>query len=109
MTSAYMHETADFLQSKGFELTIEQKEYCSENVVRLATIYHLKKGAEIEWGLEDLSVDATNKFFLEIKRHHGLKSFSTALDSWKYFDSRIEFKYQPTEGRTNALSLMYSF
>jgi len=74
-----------------------------------STQYRLVAEPEV-WTLEVVAYpDGHVRYYLEIERYHGLKSRSFPLDSWKFRESHIEFRYQahPESGLALTFELSY--
>ncbi len=104
MSADYLAATAGHLARCGFAVSVDQTNYGDEAT---AQRYHCV-GLAMEWVLEVVSHPAAeDRFFLEIVRHHNLSSASFPLDSWRFFDDRIEFKYYADETSGMGLSLVF--
>lgn len=105
MTADYMVQSVEFLANHGFEQATESRFYGDETS---ATVYRMRRGPEEILELEAVRYESGEEsFHLQIESFHGLTSTSYRLDSWKYFDHRIEFKYgvDPQTGRGLSLVL----
>ncbi len=95
MSHDYMKETCAHLATCGYTLDEEEVSY-GENEVgeqSIGFVYHLKN-ENTHFKLETLQHGShEDRYYLEIVSFHEMKSFSFELDSWRYFDDRIEFKY----------------
>jgi hypothetical protein len=95
MTAEYMRETAAHLEKKGYRVDIETDSVSrdDQNVFN-RTRYACIKGESEHFVMECLSYSSgTTSFFLEICKYFDIYSHSFPLDSWKYRDHQIEFKY----------------
>jgi hypothetical protein len=109
MTAAYMRQAAEFLTSRGFALAEEHAELGEIDGAKCtSTRFVLTRGAHEHLVLELVEHPKEEaRYFLEITRFHGLRSFSFPLDSWKFRGASIEFKYYalPDSGLGLALTL----
>jgi hypothetical protein len=95
MSAAYMRQTSEHLGTKGFTVQAEfdQIEGAQGNVFP-RTRYHCTKAPSVHLVLEAVSYPQDkDRFFLEVRQFHSLYSHSFPLDSWKFRDHQIEFKY----------------
>ncbi len=92
MTRAFLAETVEHLAERGLGAQSRQVSYGSSEEA-MGTQYELS-ARDVQLVIEIVEhVDAEDRFFLEIANFHGMRSTSFPLDSWRYFDDRIEFKY----------------
>ncbi len=105
MTPAYMAETAEFLRGEGYALSIDEQTYGAGAHAPKATCYTVQRGPALHLVLETVhDVDGGVRYFLEIVRYFGLRSYSFPLDSWKHFPDRVEFKFIPKDATGLGLS-----
>jgi hypothetical protein len=96
MSAAYMKQTAAHLERKGFTVNTEQDTKAGPNgTIFERSRYHCRKTEDQYFILEVLqyAADSEESYFLEICRYFNLYSHSFPLDSWKFRDHQIEFKY----------------
>ncbi len=95
MSLSYMEETVSFMQERGFEVAREEEELVDDSdATAQIRRFVLRRGAEEHLELETVSYpDGKETYYLAIPRLHSLSSFSFPLDSWKYRDAYVEFKY----------------
>ena len=91
MTLAYLEQTLAHLRSKGFAVQSDESHYGEPNVT--GKCFHLQRD-DLHLAIEAVEhPECEVRFFLEIPRIRSLRSTSFPLDSWRFFDDRIEFKY----------------
>lgn len=110
MSPEYAAETADALAGHGYHCEVEREERENDGApVFSATRYHLS-APDQQLTLEVLVYpDNEVRYFLEITGFHGLSSYSFELDSWKYRDRHIEYRYytHPETGGALTLKIPY--
>ncbi|MEM6992469.1 MAG: hypothetical protein AAF721_18290 [Myxococcota bacterium] len=93
-----MEETAEFLAGRGYRLLVEPVLYGGTDAAAKATRYELRCGEHQHLVLETLQhPGARPRFYLEIRRFYGMRAYSYPLDSWKFFEDRIEFKFNAAD------------
>ncbi len=107
MSGDYLAETANYLKNKGLELEVQSHAY---GETAKSQRYALSFGENLLLELESVShPDAPERFYLELKRYFGMRAFSFALDSWRYFDDRVEFKFYAPAQTSVGLSFILEF
>ncbi|MEL6343084.1 MAG: hypothetical protein AAFV53_08105 [Myxococcota bacterium] len=95
MSTTYLEQTIDWLKVQGF--VVERTEDTAEQhgkILFTRTRFDLRRGPDEHLGIEELCYpDGRQIWYLDIVRFHGLRSTSFPLDSWKYRDAYVEFKY----------------
>jgi len=108
MSKQYMKKTAEHLKEKGYSL--EEKVVPYGNDGAMGTQFVLQREPKQHFILETLEYSkAAPAYFLEIVQFFGLTSFSFPLDSWKYFQDRVEFKYYVLDNTGIGLSFTLRF
>jgi hypothetical protein len=109
MTAAYMRKAAEFLVERGFSLAEERSELGEVEGGKCGSLrFVLTRGPDEHLVLELVEHPGEGeRYFLELVRFHGLRSFSFPLDSWKFRGTSIELKYYalPDSGLGLALTL----
>ena len=107
MSARYMGEAARFLKSHGFALKEERTFVGEINGVKCLSIrFVLTRGSEEHLVLEVVEHPREGeRYFMEIVRFHGLRSFSFPLDSWRFKAASIELKYYALPDSGLGLSL----
>ena len=115
MSAEYMSESVQAMASKGYQLTSSTEAH-EPHDERIQTDTHVLRRfdstlkVEQELILESIKYrDQSERYYLEIKKYHGLRSFSFPLDSWRHFDDRIEFKYYVLTTSGLGLSFIVDF
>ena len=110
MTPLYMAETAEFLSGEGYRLTVGRAHYGEGALAAKSTRYELLRGEHQHFVLETVEhPEACTRYFLEVVDFFGMRAFSFPLDSWKFFDDRIEFKFVPVDATGLGLSFIIEF
>ncbi len=110
MSPDYARETAEALESCGYDRVTEEEtvSHAGEDCYR--SIRHRLTAAQQKLVLECVIYpDDDVRYYLELVRYFGLRSSSFPLDSWKYRDDRVEFRYytQPSTGAALTFVLTY--
>jgi len=107
MSHTYLRETLDFMTQRGFTMRSEEDRQTPPGGGPgfSRTRYHLER-SDAYFRFEYLEHDAQDhgRYFMEIVRYHGLWTYSLELDSWKWRNHQIEFKfiYHPESARALA-------
>jgi hypothetical protein len=110
MSPEYAAETARVLEQRGYRLETSDEERLDGDVLRFTVTRYIFSAPAQRLGLEVLRYpDNDVRYYLEIFEYHGLSSYSFELDSWKYRDDYIEFRYytHPETGGALTLKLLY--
>lgn len=100
MSLGYMEKTVEFLQTRQFDVLRTKDNFADEQGnITVRHTFSLTRGDTESFRLETLvRHDGTLVYYLEIVRFHGLRCYSFPLDSWKFRDAFVEFKfYAPAE------------
>ena len=111
MSPEYAQETANFLAQQGFTLDLKTQPVLDKHTQekRYQSTQYRLTCTQQNLVLEVVSYpDDSHRYFLEIQ-HYFLASFSFELDSWKYRDEHIEFRYytNPETGGALTFKLFY--
>jgi hypothetical protein len=106
MSPNYASETADVLANHGYSLKTDEQECTNQTELRYNAIrYHLTAKNQ-ELILEVVSYpNGDNRYYLEIVQYLGLSTFSFELDSWRFRDDHIEFRYYTNSETGEALTI----
>jgi hypothetical protein len=107
MTPKYLADAADAFVRHGFALTRTEAVLGQvEGRPCTSTKFELERGDAERLVLEvvDHPVEG-HRYFMEIARFHGMRSFSFPLDSWKVRPTTIELKYYALADSGLGLSL----
>lgn len=99
MSHDYMRETVEVMGRAGFAVEhSESAEPDPAQPVYERAEYHLRRGDAEDLVLECLTYpDGVETYWLELRKLHTLRSYSFELDSWKYRDESVEFRYYGRE------------
>lgn len=110
MSPEYAKETAANMAERGYTLSIDKEKRTDGSIIRFkATRYQLTAENQ-KLVLEVIRYpDDEVRFFLEINQYFGLSTFSFELDSWRYREDFVEFRYytHPETGGALTFKLQY--
>jgi hypothetical protein len=110
MSPKYAAETASELAQHGYTCEQSEEERRDGDVLRFKATRYALTAPRQRLIMEVVSYpDGDTRYFLEIAEYHGLSSFSLELDSWKYRDDYIEFRYYTNPETGSALTLKISY
>ncbi len=110
MSPEYARETASVMAKRGYTLEVKEKERIDDDILRFKGVYYHFSADQQNLVLEVLRYpDQQVRYFLEIAQYYGLSSFSFELDSWKYREEYIEFRYYTNPETGGALTLKLQF
>lgn len=107
MSHDYLRETLDFMKGRGFTMRTEEDRQGSPGGGSGFSRhrYHMER-ENTYFIFEYLEHDMQDhgRYFLEIVQYHDLWTYSLELDSWKWRNHQIEFKfiYHPESARALA-------
>jgi len=99
MSLGYLHETIQALEERGYT-SLKTEDNLEKDGVKIfdRTRYELTHGEEVQFNLEYLLYpNGEETFWLEIKKYYKMWSYNFEIDSWKYRDDRVEFRYYTRE------------
>lgn len=110
MSPEYAAQTAGELTRHGYVCQQSEEERKDGEILRFtATRYALSAPGQ-QLILEVVRYpEGDARYFLEIAEYHGLSSYSLELDSWKYRDDFIEFRYYTNPETGGALTLKIAY
>ncbi|MEM1249409.1 MAG: hypothetical protein AAGK22_23750 [Acidobacteriota bacterium] len=101
MSPDYAETTARALARSGYSLHKTRSTVSGNRATYGSTRYELR-APNRRFVLEVVDQEGEpSRYFLEIGEHHGLRTVSLELDSWKFGDRCIEFRYV-TDPRTGG-------
>ncbi|MDH3226265.1 MAG: hypothetical protein OEM67_04150 [Thermoleophilia bacterium] len=106
MSHEYLRETVRVMQGSGFELASPASSSRSGGGPGYeSSRYELTRGDAEHLVLECLEYpDASETYWLELRKVHTIRSFSFQLDSWKHGEAQVEFRYYP---RADGVALTF--
>lgn len=95
MSVAYLADTVASMAENGWTLESDEEYVVVEGVLSsMITKHRLTQGEDRVLSIEAIAyADGTESYFMAIERYGYITSTSFPLDSWKYRDNRVEFKY----------------
>jgi|GEM_PF-1479109 len=112
MSTAYMTETVEYLETQGFRRTTTPLTKERDGVVIYEGERHELVVGQADTEFLALEVfrypDGTERYFLELVAFHGMMSYPFELDSWKHRPDRVEFKYYAPADTGVGLSFILS-
>lgn len=110
MSADYAEETARALAERGYRCERSEERRMDGEVLRFSATRYALTAPGQRLLLEVLAYpDGELRYFLEIADYHGLSSYSFELDSWKYRDEYIEFRYYTHPETGGALTLQIAY
>ena len=99
MSLGYLQETINALEERGYK-SIKTEDDLQKDGVKIydRTSFDLSLGEDVRVVLEHLIYpNGEESYWLEIKKYYKLWSYNFEIDSWKYRDDRVEFRYYTRE------------
>lgn len=110
MSPEYAAETAGILAQRGYVCQQSEEQRKDGELLRYTATRYAMSAPGQQLNLEVVSYpDGDSRYFLEIASYHGLSSYSLELDSWKYQDDFIEFRYYTNPETGGALTLKIEY
>jgi len=97
MSAAWMRETAEAMEAAGWQVSHGRKD--EGDFVR--DRYEVRGGEREQLVFECLTYpDGDERYWLQLVAWHGLRTYPFPLDSWKFRDAFVEFKFhvEPVSG-----------
>jgi hypothetical protein len=110
MSPEYADETTAVMAEHGYTLNIDKENRMDGSILRFESTRHQLRAENQQLILEVIRYpDGEARYFLEIARYGGLSSFSFELDSWKYRDDHVEFRYYTNPDTGGALTFKLKY
>lgn len=110
MSPEYADETAAEMTEHGYTLNTDKENRMDGSILRFKSTRHHLSAENQHLILEVIRYpDGEIRYFLEIAMYGGLSSFSFELDSWKYRDDHVEFRYYTNPETGGALTIRLNY